>query len=126
FQDLYLLLVFHRHRLLAGDGEVVEAQTGGQVQRITADGDVLVVADRRVVVAQRGVLAGQFAQRADLAVVDLLAADDGDRGGRVVQRRVAVAVQAGAGCGVAVGHGLHVDGRQIGGARLRVLDIGGV
>ena len=66
-------------RLLADHAHLVEPEAGGQIQRKTADGDVLVVADRRVAVAQRGVGARQFAQRARLAVVDLVAGDHRDR-----------------------------------------------
>ncbi len=115
-QDLHLLHVLQRHLLLAGDGQAVAAEAGGRVQRIAADCDVLVVADRRVVVAQRGILAGQLAERADLPVVQLLARHHGDRRRRVVQRGTAVAVEA------AVVHArghlsAHVHGGQVDGLR---------
>src|SRR6185312_1890992 len=116
FQDLHLLHVFQRHLLLAGDGQAVAAKAGSGVQHVAADRDVLVVADRRVVVAQRGILAGQFAERADLPVVQLLARHHGDRRRRVVQRGAAVAVEA-AVARVLRRLSAHVHGGQVDGLR---------
>ncbi len=121
-EDFHALLVFQRLQLLADQAHLVEPEAGGRIQRIPADGDVLVVADRRVAVAQRGIAARQFAQRARLAVVDLVAGDHRDRGRGVLQRRVAEAAEGIhlriVGMVAALTVGLDVDGRQRRGLRL--------
>ena len=59
-EDFHRLDVLQRQPLLTGDGQPVEAVAGAGIQREAADRDVLVVADRRVAVAQRRIIAGQL------------------------------------------------------------------
>ncbi len=83
-EDLHRLDVLQRQALFAGDGQPVEAVAGAGVQREAADRDVLVVADRRVAVAQRGIVAGQLGQRAHLAAVQQIAIEHVHRGRRAL------------------------------------------
>ncbi|MCW0425716.1 hypothetical protein NB713_003659 [Xanthomonas sacchari] len=105
-EHLHLFLVLQRHVLFAGDGQAVDAVAVGRIQRIAAHQEVLVVADRRVAVADRGVGAQHLAEHAHLAVGQLRAIDGVDRHRRVQQRRVAIAAQAAAVVRLAT---LHVD-----------------
>src|SRR5271169_4071729 len=56
FEELYLLLVFERHILLARDGHAVDFETGGEIERKTADLVVAVVAHWHVIVAYRSIV----------------------------------------------------------------------
>src|SRR5699024_5047591 len=70
--------------------------------------------DGRVIVAERGVVLGQFAQVAHVVSRQLVTVDHRDRGGRIVDRGVAVAADGGvAGADI----GLDLDGGQVGGLR---------
>ncbi len=111
-EDLHFLHVFQGQALFAGDGQAVEAVAGGRVQGEAADGDVLVVADRRVGIAQRGIVAGQLGQRTHLATVEVIAVKHVHRGRRVLPAAAAEGIGArGIGCGFA---GLHAHGGQLG------------
>ena len=79
-EDFHRLDVLQRQALLAGDGQAIEAIPGAGIQRETADRDVLVVTDRCIAVAQRGIVAGQLGQRPDLAAVQQVAIQHVHRG----------------------------------------------
>jgi len=112
-EDFHLLHVLQRQPLFAGDTQAVEAVAGGGVQREAADGDVLVVAHRRVAVAQRGVVVGQFGQRTHHAAVKQPAVQHADRGRGVLPVTTAEAVGLGVpGAGLL---GLHAHGIELGG-----------
>ena len=92
-EDLHALLVFQRRELLSVDDHLVHAIGRRQIQHEAADRDILVVANRSVVVTHGGIGTHQFAERARLAVIKLIACDHGDCGGRVMQGCVAEAAK---------------------------------
>ena len=76
------LLVFERDVLLAGDGEAVDLEAGGEVEGKAANLVVAVVADGDVVVADRGVVFDDVGEEAGDLVREHVAGDDdgGERG----------------------------------------------
>ena len=86
-EHFHLLFVFQGDVLLAGDGAAVDLVAARGVQREAAHHEVFVVADRRIAVAYRGVVAQHFAEQAGLLVLDQGGVDHADRGGGVQQRR---------------------------------------
>ncbi|MNJ17040.1 hypothetical protein D3C77_113140 [compost metagenome] len=84
-EQFHLLLVFQRNALLARDGLPVDLVAAGGIELEAAHVEVLVVADRRVAFAHRGVALQEFAECSHLAIDDQLLAEHGNRRGRLQQ-----------------------------------------
>ena len=83
-----LLLVFQGDVLFAGDRAAVDLVAARRVEGEAANHEVLVVADRGVAVADRGVVFQYFAEQARLLVLQAGFGDHRDGRRRVQQRRV--------------------------------------
>ncbi len=115
-EQLHALLVLQGNVLLAGDGAAIDLVAAGGIQRETAHHEVFVVADGRIAVAHRGVIAQHFAEQARLLVLDQRLVEHRDRGRRVEQRRLIESAHR-RGVGVIAGFILALD------LHLRQLDI---
>jgi hypothetical protein len=80
-------LVFQRHILLAGDGHAVDLESRGQVDRKAANFVVAVVAHRRVVLADGGVVLHHVREQARALVQEQLVRHHRGRKRRLLKRR---------------------------------------
>nr|WP_193552200.1 hypothetical protein [Xanthomonas campestris] len=117
-EDLHLLLVFQRDRLLAHRAQSVDAVAVGGVERVAAQHEVFVITDGGIRIAGRGIGAQYLAEHARLAVEQLLALDHRNRCRRIQQRRGAKTAQRGGGIGALT---THVDRIQLDGRTVRLL-----
>ncbi len=85
-EHFHLLLVFQGDVLFAGDGAPVDLVAARGIQREAAHYKVFVVADGRIAVAHRGIVAQHFTEQARLLVLDQRGVNHRDRCRRVQQR----------------------------------------
>ena len=86
FQELHPLLVFQRHILLAGDGHAVDLKPRGQIDGEAANLVVAVVPDRRVILANGGIVLDHVGEHARPLVGEQLTGHHGGRERRLLQR----------------------------------------
>src|SRR5208337_12884 len=110
-EEFDLLLVFERHILLTGNGHAVDLETGGEIERKTANLVVAVVAHGHVIVADRGIVLHHVRKQARVLVAEQVAGDDGGRTRRLLQRgSIERAHGDGFGKIVVFGFAVHHDG----------------
>ena len=86
-EEFDALLVFERHVLFAGDRHAVDLEAGRKIDRKSANLKIAVIADRRIVLADRGIVLHHVGKHARNLVREQVAGHDGYRERRLAERR---------------------------------------